>query len=493
MIVCPTCQHKNPEDAEVCEVCGESLTDFVACPACGALNPAENVFCHRCLERLKGAAAEETKMGEAEVPLDEAAETEKESIPPFLSEKAEETPTASEKEPPIEEELSDTLPPFIETEAVEEPPTRKEEESAEFEQAPAPPEEEPLLEEDEEEKKDLPQIAMHPLKGIDDGLPLEVGVSLPHRAEPPPSEEPTEEERADAELLRRIADEGSPLEQVPSKTKTEKPQHLSGLGRALLYLLVLVAALPPFFTGGQIAHWVLPRRNVGVLVDTVSNLSVHTPVLVSFDYSPSYAGELDPLALALVRQLTSQSVPIVAMSTKPEGVGAAKKIFATAAGEMEDYRYGENYAILGYLPGQEASLRTLRKGLGDAFKEDHIRHQPLSELPVTSGIDSVADLEHIIVLSDETDIVRRWIEQVRRGNTILLHALVSTRIEPLLVPYEQAGQLETLVGGAYGAPEYEKASGIQGMAGRTVDADAFLFLVMLLIAVITNVVHVSRD
>ncbi|MFO7918154.1 MAG: zinc ribbon domain-containing protein [Anaerolineae bacterium] len=512
MIVCPACKHRNPEDAEVCEACGENLEDFLyrACPACGALNPAENVFCHRCLERLKGAAPEaaeqppaaEERMTEGEETLAETTEKEEESIPSFLSEEAEEAEVAAEEEPPLEEEPAETLPPFIETERREEPLTREEEplaekrppseeQTTETEQAPAPPDEQ--APETEEGEEVLPQIATHPLEGIEDGLPLEVGVSLPHRADPLSSEEPTEEERADAELLRRIAEEGAPLQEAPSKAEGKEPQPLSRLGRVLLHLMVLLAALAPFFTGGQTAHWVLPRRDIGGLVDMTSTLSVHTPVLVSFDYSPSYAGELDPLALALVRQLASRSVPIVAMSTKPEGIGVAEKICATVAGEMEDYRYGEDYAILGYLSGQEAGLRTLKKGVGYAFKKDHVQHRALSELPVTSGIDSVADMEHVIVLSDENNIVRRWIEQVRRGDIVLLHALVSTRIEPLLVPYEQAGQLETLIGGAYGAAEYEKASGMEGMAARTVDADIFLFLVMLLIAVITNVVYVSKE
>ncbi len=505
MIVCPACQHRNPKDAEVCEACGESLEDFVyrACPACGALNPADNIFCHRCLERLRGAApkaAGEPPIAEETV-TEKAGDAEEKAIPPFLTEKmegtgeeSEETLTAAGEEPSPDKESPETLPPFIEAEEVEEPLTREEEKPPAEKELPSEEQEDETVETPEEREEEvLPQIAAHPLEGVQDGLPLEVGISLPHRAEPLPSKEPTEEERADAALLRRIAEEGAPLQEVPSKEEAKGPQPLSGLGRVLLHLLVLVAALAPFFTGGQTAHWVLPRQSVGGLVDTVSNLSVHTPVLVSFDYSPSYAGELDPLALALVRQLAARSVPMVAMSTKPEGVGMAEKICTTVAGEMEGYRYGEDYVILGYLPGQEAGLRTLKKGLGYAFKEDHIRHQPLSELPVTGGIASVTDLEHIIVLSDETDIVRRWIEQVRRGNIILLHALVSTRIEPLLVPYEQAGQLETLVGGAYGAPEYERASGMEGMAGRTVDADVFLFFVMLLVAVITNVVYISRD
>jgi hypothetical protein len=116
----------------------------------------------------------------------------------------------------------------------------------------------------------------------------------------------------------------------------------------------------------------------------------------------------------------------------------------------------------------------------------------LSEIPVTSGLASVQDFEHVIILSDEGTIVRRWIEQVRRGNIILLHALVSARVEPILMPYERAGQLETLIGGAYGAAEYESASQMGGAAARSVDADVVLFLVMLLIAVITNVVYASR-
>lgn len=503
MIVCPACQHRNPEGAEVCEACGASLEGFAyrVCPKCGALNPAENLFCHRCLERLAGATSAKGEQPpateEAEKVLAEVEEEEG-TLPPFLVEQVEEAegaPPVAEEPAPSEEEFPEALPPFIEVEEEEEEPVSEVEGPGGGETLEAVQTEAPAVpsEEREEKEEELPQVVVNPLAGVEDVLPLEAGISLPHRAEPLPTEGPTEKERADADLLRRIAEEGPPLQEAPRKAEEKGVRRLSGSGRALIYLLVLLAAVIPFFTGGQTARWVSPRRSVGVFADVMSRLPVHTPVLVSFDYSPAYGEELDPLARAVVQQLAARSVPMVVMSTKPEGIGIAEKVCTAVAQEMDNYRYGEHYAVLGYLPGEEAGLRTLRKGLADAFREDYVRHRPLSEIPVVSGIASVTDLEHIIVLSDESGIVRRWIEQVRRENTVLLHALVSARIEPTLIPYAQAGQLETLIGGAYGGAEYERATGMRGAAAQTVDADAVLFLVMLLIAVVTNVVLISGD
>ncbi len=54
MIVCPRCQHHNPESAGRCEACGGSLAQAVyrVCPNCQALNPVRHAYCHRCFSLL---------------------------------------------------------------------------------------------------------------------------------------------------------------------------------------------------------------------------------------------------------------------------------------------------------------------------------------------------------------------------------------------------------------------------------------------------------
>ncbi len=148
--------------------------------------------------------------------------------------------------------------------------------------------------------------------------------------------------------------------------------------------------------------------------------------------------------------------------------------------------------ILGYLPGQEAGLRALGAGLEQAFIADGARGRPLREWPLTQGLTTLRDFDQVILLADDAQTVRRWIEQVGGRHNVPLHALVTAAAEPLLVPYRQAGQLTTLINGAAGAAEYAAASGVGPSASVQTDGFALLFVLVLGMAIVTNAIYVSQ-
>jgi len=49
-MICPRCQHDNPDGAKFCNACGAKLES--ACPACGHLNPPGSRFCNECGGKL---------------------------------------------------------------------------------------------------------------------------------------------------------------------------------------------------------------------------------------------------------------------------------------------------------------------------------------------------------------------------------------------------------------------------------------------------------
>ncbi len=476
MIVCPACNHRNPHDALVCDACGGSLEHFVyrACSSCGALNPAENVFCHRCFDDLVPSIAEsiveasdipvgpfvppEPSVTDREEAVREAEALEGPSIPEMVSEEPEPGPLA-EPQPLVREPIE--LPEAAPSEP----------------EAPVEPSE--LIVEAEEDV----------LEGLEGLVPIAAAASQAHPLALPALPSVSETEQHDAELFRRIASERGPLQDAARVVIPRRTRLLPRWGRALLYLLVLLAALTPIFTGDRTSLLLRPRDSVTSLARDIQSLPAGSAVLISFDYGPAYAGEVDPLALAVGRHLAASQVRVVAMSTNPGGIGLADRIYRTIASEMPDYRYGESYAILGYLPGPEAGLRALCTSLGNAFKVDYVQRRTLSELPAMKDLTSVQDFDQVIVLADDSRSVRSWIEQVQSQCDLPLHALVTAAVEPMLLPYRQSGQLSTLIAGAHSAGEYEKASGMEEPRLHWTDAYGAFCLVLLVTAVATNVAY----
>lgn len=477
MIVCPRCQHRNAEGASRCAACGGSLERFLyrACPACGALNEASSAFCQRCLEPL--------------LPQFEAlagAPEEGELVKPFVPE--EESPPltarprragARHAEPRAQPERAEPMTPAAPPEAA--PPVAPAEEAPSQEPAP-----EPL-------PATLAQAAPDPLAGLEQPLPSAAAIAaLPLREAPSALEGPTDAEQRDAALLRRIAAERPSLREAVRVVVPRQAKLLPRLGRVILYLALLLVALAPAFTGGQTASLVRPREAVISLARTVEALPQGAKVLISFDYGPGYAGELDPLAFALMRHLAQRGARVAAMSLTPQGIGQAQWMLEQMPEEWPSSRYGETWVILGYLPGQEAGLRALGTGLEQAFLADAARGRSLSDWPLTQGLTTLRDFDQVILLADDAQTVRRWIEQVGSRYNVPLHALVTAAAEPLLVPYRQAGQLASLINGAAGAAEYASASGVRPEASVQSDGYALFFVLVLGMAIITNAIYVSQ-
>ncbi|NES94423.1 MAG: FHA domain-containing protein [Desertifilum sp. SIO1I2] len=71
MIVCPNCNHQNPDSAQICEACYTPLPAMTACPNCGATIQSDALFCGQCGTHLKpseSGSVQVASQSEASVP-----------------------------------------------------------------------------------------------------------------------------------------------------------------------------------------------------------------------------------------------------------------------------------------------------------------------------------------------------------------------------------------------------------------------------------------
>ena len=217
--------------------------------------------------------------------------------------------------------------------------------------------------------------------------------------------------------------------------------------------------------------------------DTLDNLSPAQPALVVFDYDPAQAGELDPLAQALVLHLQRRGVPVVGLSTSPAGAATGETLLAQA---FAAYDYGAQYINLGYLPGGPTGILQLTTelnglaelgGLRSLFTADFRGAYPSADgqyasvwqTPILAQTQKLSDFGVIVLVSASPDTVRTWIEQIRSYTAKpMLVAAVSAGAEPLVRPYYNADPKQTqllgVLGGILGAAQYETKAGVAGAA-----------------------------
>jgi len=73
MIVCPNCNHQNPDGATQCEACFTPLPATMSCPNCGATVQTDASFCGQCGFNLKASGVTESSetsapIGNADIP-----------------------------------------------------------------------------------------------------------------------------------------------------------------------------------------------------------------------------------------------------------------------------------------------------------------------------------------------------------------------------------------------------------------------------------------
>lgn len=183
----------------------------------------------------------------------------------------------------------------------------------------------------------------------------------------------------------------------------------------------------------------------------IGSLPPNAPVLVVFDYDPALAGELEVAAAPLLDHLLLQGPRLALISSNPTGPALAERLLQGHATLS-----GQQYVNLGYLPGGSSGVKYFAMAPIQAapFSVDG---QPAWQQAALQGIQSLADFTAILILSDNADDGRVWIEQIGSPNSstpILM--VISAQAEPMILPYYDSGQIKGLVTGLAGGEAYEQ-------------------------------------
>ncbi|GAB4522835.1 MAG: hypothetical protein Fur0018_05110 [Anaerolineales bacterium] len=328
------------------------------------------------------------------------------------------------------------------------------------------------------EDQDAPPVHAGPLAGLRGVLP--VGIQVAHiskSAIPSAKLEISDEQEVQIGLLRSLLDgEGRPAAVRGAPRLTTQ--------RILRWIisLILLAAVGWGVISGQGGSILpeIPAPEVQAVFQQIEMLLPGQPVLMAFDYQTAYAGEMDSVVSPLLAHLTLRGTPLVALSTQPEGMVLAEHALLPAV--IRGYRSGEQYINLGYLPGGTTGLASLAQRLRSAVPTT-ASGVSAWELPMLQNVQSVQDFGMVIVLTDDPDTARQWIEQVgTRYPATPLVLGVSAQAGPMLSPY-YPNQIDGLIAGPLGGAAYERQTGMSGPAQKT--GNALSLGVLLAVLLIT--------
>jgi len=296
---------------------------------------------------------------------------------------------------------------------------------------------------------------MGPLAGLHGVLP--VGPGLGPLRKPPAYTNILQvtdgQQRYVSTFERLISRETQP--QAASRTRLASNR----LWRWLIAGLLILAITLPLVTGISItqASKLQPPEMINAFT-LIGSLPSNAPVLVVFDYEPALSGELEAAAAPLMDHLLLQGPRLTLISTSPTGPVLAERFLhdtdSSPLVASHDYQAGQQYVDLGYLAGGPSGVQYFAISPSEAapFTLDG---QPAWQLPPLQGLQKLSDFDAIIVLTDNADSGRVWIEQTGStiGNTPML-MVISAQAEPMILPYYNSGQIKGLVTGLAGGEAY---------------------------------------
>lgn len=290
-----------------------------------------------------------------------------------------------------------------------------------------------------------------PLAGLSGVLPAGLAVDMPVDYKRAPSPVLPESIVAQAQLWQTL------LEQPRSVERPVAQQRLrSGTGetamRLIVGLVLVVVTVFGLWLGGPRWSQALHKPAVERLGNAIEALQPGDRVVVAVEYGPAEAGEMTPIAKALLDHLADRQIEVIAVSTLPEGSGIAQSLLASGAASKQ---LPEGRSV--YLPGASNGVALF---LGE----------------------NMENVDMLLVLSARAERLRWWVElnnASRPGMTagsfpIPMGIGVSASVGPLVSPYLNSAQIE---GGLVGFPDVVAYREFRGLAGDFFNSrlDALMF------------------
>jgi hypothetical protein len=297
------------------------------------------------------------------------------------------------------------------------------------------------------------------------------------------------EQQAHAALLEQV---------LAAETEPVAIGSFSALGTSRVLRWVIALVLFTALTVVLFMQRQIFSMPVGLPVEVVSALNVMqsipegAPVLAVFDYEPARVGEMEVAAAPVFDQMMLLRHPrLTFISTTETGATLAERLISgPLAGH--NYQSGIQYLNLGYLPGGQMGIRAFAENPSVtapyAFAQSsnlfNFTSIPAWSLPPLQDVTSLSQFAALMLITDNADSARAWIEQTASARgAIPLVVISSAQASPMIQPYYASQQVNGLVSGLYGGALFEQNNaGRPGIARKYWDAYSIgMLLAMALI------------
>ncbi|UCD17517.1 MAG: hypothetical protein JSV44_01010 [Candidatus Zixiibacteriota bacterium] len=264
----------------------------------------------------------------------------------------------------------------------------------------------------------------------------------------------------------------------------------SFVGRRTVFTFVAISVVLPFFM--TIEQAIRTSPEVQALYAAVEELKPGAKVLVSFDYDPPSAPELQPMAETFFNLCLERDLNVIIMGLWPQGPQQAELAMQKILDEPEiaakNLEYGVDYVNLGFQVGNEFVIQRMGDNIASMFQTDYYG-TPYDSLPLVRNVRNLSNIDFSFNLSAGYPGTVEWVQVAVDRYGVNLGAGNTAVQAPQMYPYLRAGQLKGLLGGLNGAAEFEKIAGRIGKGTKFMVSQSFSHVIVIAFIIIGNAAY----
>ncbi|MFH1700994.1 MAG: hypothetical protein ABIE07_10435 [Candidatus Zixiibacteriota bacterium] len=263
--------------------------------------------------------------------------------------------------------------------------------------------------------------------------------------------------------------------------------------RRMVFLLIGISLLLPFFM--QFTLPIQISAEVRGVYDGLVELQSGSTILVSFDYDPPSAPELQPMAECIIKYAFEHDLNLIIMGLWPMGPQQAQLALEAAFVENPEWRTqkvdGVDYCNLGFQSGNEFVILRMGESIRATFPRD-MNGRIYDSIPLVRNVSNFTNIDYSINLSAGKPGTVEWVQLAVDRYNLKMGAGNTAVQAPMAYPYVNSGQLIGLMGGMSGAAEFELLTEYMGKATTFLLSQSFAHIVVIGFIIIGNVAYL-RD
>jgi hypothetical protein len=196
--------------------------------------------------------------------------------------------------------------------------------------------------------------------------------------------------------------------------------------------------------------------------DMIQDLPEGSKVLYHTCIYPGCMGEMESPTVATIRQFFRNDHKLYFLDLQESGVGIMNilpPLLENSVPEFKDAVYDEDYVMLGFYAGGEATAKAFATDVKSIVKVDMFG-TPVGDLEMMKDINSVSDFDMIINVGECNNYIMFQMSKPYGVETIMCPLMFG--LAPDIMPQYEAGVVQGVIAGLRGGAEFEFLSGLAG-------------------------------